>query len=255
MSDPTRIVEIGEIVDEAGGDASAVERELLRAGKRQGLASHDKDQIWLGLTAQLGGPVAPDGHGAGAAASAAAKTAAKTAAGTKALTVAAAIKGTILVAALGGGAVVGYQRLGRDGRPPQLVPAPAAAVEPHVAPVSPSIAPSSPTSPREVRARRLSDVEAAGRRPATSQLAAEGRVVLDARQALREGRPEEALRRLEAARATFADGALTQEREALTIEALARTGQRDAARARAAAFLRAHPESPHAATVRSYAAP
>jgi len=88
-----------------------------------------------------------------------------------------------------------------------------------------------------------------------SQLAAEGRVVLDARRELREGRPADALRRLEAARVEFADGVLAQEREALTIEALARSGQRAAARARAAAFLRAHPESPHATDVRAFAAP
>jgi hypothetical protein len=50
----------------------------------------------------------------------------------------------------------------------------------------------------------------------------------------------------------FADGALAQEREALTIEALAHAGRREAASARAVAFLRAYPGSPHAATVRTF---
>jgi hypothetical protein len=48
---------------------------------------------------------------------------------------------------------------------------------------------------------------------------------------------------------------LLQEREALTIEALARTGRRAEANRRAEAFLRAFPGSPHAAAVRELASP
>jgi hypothetical protein len=57
---------------------------------------------------------------------------------------------------------------------------------------------------------------------------------------------------LDAARTEFAEGALVQEREALSIEALSRSGQREAADRRAAAFLRAYPGSPHVASVKTF---
>ena len=50
---------------------------------------------------------------------------------------------------------------------------------------------------------------------------------------------------------TFPHGALSQEAEALRIDALARSGQKDSARARATRFLAAHPESPQAPRVRA----
>jgi hypothetical protein len=93
------------------------------------------------------------------------------------------------------------------------------------------------------------------RRTLPSRLAAESRAVLEARRALHEGHPEEALRGLEAARAELGEGVLAQEREALTIEALARTGRTDLAAARASSFLKSHPDSPHAATVSAFAKP
>jgi hypothetical protein len=46
---------------------------------------------------------------------------------------------------------------------------------------------------------------------------------------------------------------LGQEREALTIEALAKSGQSALARRRAEAFLRVHPSSPYVADVRRIA--
>jgi hypothetical protein len=48
----------------------------------------------------------------------------------------------------------------------------------------------------------------------------------------------------------FPDGILLQEREALTISALAELGRSSEASARARAFLRAFPQSPHAERVR-----
>ncbi|HTA19406.1 MAG TPA: hypothetical protein VK989_08945 [Polyangia bacterium] len=242
MSDPTRLV------DDAGPNASALERELLRAG-RPALAARERDEVWLGLAAQLAAPVAPSGQGAPA------KAVAKIAAGAKA---AAVVKGAIVVAALGGGAVVGYRTSTRgDHAPAPLVaPAPSVVSPPPAPPLEPPAPPSPVIAPREQRPRPTTLVaDTSAHRPAASRLAAEGRVVLDARQALRDGQPDEALRGLEAARAEFGEGALAQEREALTIEALARAGRRDEARARAVAFLHAHPESPHAAAVRSFAAP
>lgn len=79
---------------------------------------------------------------------------------------------------------------------------------------------------------------------------AESRAIAESREALRSGNVEAALSTLDRARWSFPDGILRQEREALTIEALVRSGQRASARARAAAFLAAYPRSPHAAQVR-----
>ena len=86
-----------------------------------------------------------------------------------------------------------------------------------------------------------------------SRLREEADLVRQAREALRSGNGALALALLEQIRARIPGGVLTQEREALAIEALDRTGQRAAAATRAAAFLRAYPGSPHAAWVRLFA--
>jgi outer membrane protein assembly factor BamD (BamD/ComL family) len=74
----------------------------------------------------------------------------------------------------------------------------------------------------------------------------------EARDALRRGDASGALQKIEEARSRFAGGMLGQEREALTIEALYKSGQKGAASARAAAFLRAYPMSPHAARLQTF---
>jgi outer membrane protein assembly factor BamD (BamD/ComL family) len=76
--------------------------------------------------------------------------------------------------------------------------------------------------------------------------------LLRARERLRGGDVPGALALLDEARARFPEGALVQEREALTIEALARRDDA-AARTRADAFLRDHPESLHAERIRALA--
>ena len=93
------------------------------------------------------------------------------------------------------------------------------------------------------------DVVAAER---ISRLREERAMLEEARDALRRGDAAGALHKLEQARARFPGGVLVQEREALAIEALSRTGQRAAASARAAAFLSAYPTSPHATRLQSF---
>lgn len=81
----------------------------------------------------------------------------------------------------------------------------------------------------------------------------ESQRVAAARSLLRSGRASAALAALAALRALERDepnGLLAQEREALSIQALAALGQRDAARQRAAAFTQRYPDSPHLAVVR-----
>jgi len=79
----------------------------------------------------------------------------------------------------------------------------------------------------------------------------EARLVSHARSALNAGNVAQAMQSLQVARSRFQNGVLVQEREALWIEALARSGQRSAAAELGQAFLRAHPSSPHAARVRN----
>jgi len=90
---------------------------------------------------------------------------------------------------------------------------------------------------------------------AASRLREESAAVLAIRETLLTGNAVEALRMLERARSEFPSGALRQEREALTVRALAESHQNEAARRRGEAFLRAFPRSPYAADVRALLAP
>jgi len=89
----------------------------------------------------------------------------------------------------------------------------------------------------------------------TSQLEAEARALREARAQLRAGQLSAAFATLEASRRQFSAPALDQEREALTIELLAQSGQTAAAKERAQAFLAHFPEGPHATRVRQFAGP
>lgn len=79
----------------------------------------------------------------------------------------------------------------------------------------------------------------------------ESRLVATAREALRAGAPAQALALLEQTRLRFPAGTLLQEREALTIEALAGSGQRASAIERARAFARDNPGSPYTGRVQA----
>lgn len=74
-----------------------------------------------------------------------------------------------------------------------------------------------------------------------------------AREALAAGRPQKALTELNIYDQRFRGGRLSLEAEVLRIEALAQSGERKAAAARAASFLSAHPSSPYANRVRAIA--
>ncbi|MBK8252023.1 MAG: hypothetical protein IPK82_05080 [Polyangiaceae bacterium] len=85
-----------------------------------------------------------------------------------------------------------------------------------------------------------------------SRLREENELVGQARGALRSGDPARAMQILMQAGQKFPDGVLGQEREALMIEALAKSGSREAASVRAAAFIKAHPTSPHSARLQAF---
>jgi hypothetical protein len=86
----------------------------------------------------------------------------------------------------------------------------------------------------------------------TSLLQREAREVADAKALLVQGRPHEALTLLRASAGRFPGGTLGQEREALSIEALASSGQHVAARGRARSFLARFPKSPLVERVRRF---
>ncbi len=88
----------------------------------------------------------------------------------------------------------------------------------------------------------------------TNLLQREARELADARALLAQGRPGEALTLLRASAERFRTGTLGQEREALTIEALAKSGEQNAARSLARGFLARFPNSPLVERVRRFAA-
>jgi hypothetical protein len=92
-------------------------------------------------------------------------------------------------------------------------------------------------------------------RARVSQLAAETRALQRARDELRAGKLADAFATLEASRRQIGAPELYQEREALMIELLSRSGQTPVAKQRARAFLNRFPESPHAQQVRRWADP
>jgi hypothetical protein len=82
----------------------------------------------------------------------------------------------------------------------------------------------------------------------------ESALLTRARAELRSGNPHAAQATLSRMQREFPAGALRQERDVLGIEALAAEGNTEAAARGARAFIVAHPESPHAATLHRFLA-
>lgn len=171
-----------------------------------------------------------------------------------AATVAGALKskaliGVVLVSAgIGVGGALYLRR-----QPP---PRPAAVAEPVRPIIEPIAAPerASDVAPSSLKARpaRRSPVRPRGFVPAPpapaaadpATIAEEARLLDAARSALATA-PGQALERVAEHGRRFPSGLLVQEREVIAIEALVKTGQRDAARARTQAFERSFPRSAH----------
>jgi TolA-binding protein len=88
-------------------------------------------------------------------------------------------------------------------------------------------------------------------KPAPTSLTDEVAALDGAREALGGGDPGRALRALDDHDRRFPRGALGPEATVLRVEALAQRGDRAAATRLGAAFLAAHPRSPHAARLRT----
>jgi hypothetical protein len=84
-----------------------------------------------------------------------------------------------------------------------------------------------------------------------SQLTAERVILEEARKALAQGDSPRALDRLERHRRTFANPLLAEERDAMWIQALVKTGRYDEARSRGEAFRKRSPDSLFSSSVES----
>jgi hypothetical protein len=132
---------------------------------------------------------------------------------------------------------------------PPLQPASApSAATPDSAPVQPAN-----SAPDPVVTSAPPTVARAESKPATPALAAELSALDTARSALASGNATAALSDLDAYARNFPHGRLGLEAEVLRIDALAKSGQTVAARKRAEAFMKRHPDSVLASRVRAYA--
>ena len=234
MTDPKRWSE--------DGDANQLERELVLAGQAPSMPDSERRALWASIALSLpaatpSSPPAAHVPLAGGAGLAGYLT-----------------KGLIFLAGVGG-LGFGVSRLWPGANVTSPVATPALQAREGVsATVGPML--EAPTPAASVASRLAPEARSEVKRvTTTSQLREESMAVLEARAALRAGNASQTLALLEQARQRFPRGALGQEREALTIEALAQSGQGAAAQRRAEAFLRAHPGSPYVADLRRIAQP
>lgn len=146
------------------------------------------------------------------------------------------------------GAGPGEVAVASDGAAPPAAAVPLAAGAP-----APAAADAPPRSAAGEPPVGSSDEGAPGPAPAPSTARDEVAVTTRARELIHAGEAGRALAELEAARVRFSGGVLVQERAALTVEALGRSGQHERAAALARAFLDSWPNSAHAGLVRPWA--
>jgi len=249
-------------------EGSTSERELILAARAAGMSPEERTRIWTSVAAgcMVGGAVAT-GAAVGAKAGLLATLAPTLASWKSVAMVLLVISGTVATYALTRPAPLHDQPAVAPGEIRSVIAPPSAPIRtpgPGAEPGAAAPATPSPSLPRSVGAPRPSKPPPAGSvdsppRPAEgaravdlSRLAEESRMVIEARRALQAGDFTTTLRLLDAAAAAFPSGTLSQEREALAIQALARSGQHEAAAMRASAFLAKHPESPHAADLKAF---
>lgn len=148
----------------------------------------------------------------------------------------------------------------REGETPAAIPGQAERATPGAAPAERERAPlgaatTSETTPSRGSAARRAPQDDRPPSPPTpapgSTLAEESRLLKQARSALVDAQPEQALARLAEHARRFPAGVLTEEREALRAVALCEAGREADGDAAAQAFLREHPQAALAERVRS----
>jgi hypothetical protein len=233
-SDPERLLH--------GESLAPVERDLLASVRNVAPPEGAKDRAWQEIAGRIAAGVVVGGAAAGASAATA-----KAGIGSL-VTSSLAVKSTALLVA-GGVVVGGYLMLEKPAAPSaQTVVSPVHAREaaPRAVPTEPKRdeALVAPSGSGNVSPRRSSET-ASG-----DQLTAESAALAEARSRLRAGDATGAEAILSRMSQRFPRGVLNQEREVLTIEVLDARGQTAAAKARARAFVRAHPKSPHSEKLR-----
>jgi hypothetical protein len=259
-SDPERLLQGTSSVDDA-----ELERELLRSIADVSPPAGAREQAWRGLSAQIAAvTVAAAGASAAAHASAAgASVAPKVAAGFLGTLTGKLVAGAALAVsttAVATGAWVAFVREPEPARPPAIAvqkPLPSAGAPAAEAPREPAIPEETPApKPREeTPLRPEANTKAAPRALTGDALAEESALITEARADLKRGDARAALAALKRLKQKSPNGVLSQEREVLTIQALAKTGESTQAAKRARAFIERYPNSPHTPTLRSIAEP
>ena len=224
MTTPLSTSEPNRLSEELGENSSSLEWALLRAGSSYASSPQTRVKVLAGLGLAAGSTALFTGSAA--AASAAASSAAK-------LTWTKLLLGVSLVGATA--VPVGYYAL--QSAAPAGTPAQRAAVS------APAVAEPAPAPAPAVAAT-----------PAAALLMEELGALDHARLALVNGEGRRTLDELDAYDRRFPSGRLQIEAEVLRIDALAKLGRKEAARQRAEAFLRRHPNSVLATRVRAHVA-
>jgi hypothetical protein len=254
------------------GDEQEIERSLLRGLRDVAAPPEAKAETWTRLQAQLAATVAvavgaaaaqsaSEAALAGTAETGAASAQTGLAASTAMRTVAIKLGLGVLVAgAIAVGAVVLWPRGTPTIAPRVAVPAPSVPA-PAVTPLNPDLPRTAPVpetdNPRANPAVQQDRRPTHPRRPEPAvmpdPLSVEAAMITEARAQLRGGDAHAALATLGRLQSRSRSGALGQEREILTIQALLALGETEDARRRAQAFVANHPDSPHVAQIRGIA--
>jgi hypothetical protein len=269
-SDPDRLLRSAST-----GDGAELERELLRSIVDVSPPGGAREAAWRGISTQVAA-ASVVAAAATAAAYARAATQALPAAGAGATSLAPRA-GTTLLHALTSKVVIGVvvaagatTAIGgawfagtASTRPAPTAASAAPGAEPTSLPLPP--APARAQSATEEATPVVDSTKSSLARPSAPEtarparqrldeaLALESALVTQARADLKRGDPRAALATLQRLKRESPRGVLHQEREVLAVQALAAAGQKDAARARARAFIQSYPNSPHAPLLRSLA--
>jgi hypothetical protein len=237
--------DLSRLLDEQGTDP--LEADLLRLARSEGPSGESRRRILTGLgVAVAAGTVSQSSAAATkATASVASRSALKWGAGS-----------SVVVAA----GVVAYLLLGHHSPSAQPAPTstPAAVTAPtQLSEPAPLAAPATPLAADSAQVTKLEDLPTlpdssasdVSHSAAAPSLADEVAAIKSAKSLLAAGNAAQSLHELDAYRAHFPHGRLTQEASVVRIEALLKSGNQGAASAAADRFLAAHADSPYAARV------
>ena len=236
--------DLSRLLDEQGTDP--LEADLLRLARSEGPSGESRRRILAGLGVAVT---------AGTVSSASSAAASSSATGAASVASRSALKwgifGTVVVGAAAVALFVGHHTPKSSPLAPAnpaVLAAPAPAPEPAVA------APSNGDSAQVTKLEDLptlpdSSASDAAHAAAAPSLADEVAAIKSAKSALASGNAADSLRQLDAYRAHFPHGRLSQEASVVRIEALLKSGNQAAANAAADRFLAAHADSPYAARV------